>query len=213
MNNRKIFIALLLFFIVSPIAAQIITPGKIHHSNLSATDSSRHKKKIINNRWHPYAGFHVSGDAGMYYIGPSFQAGTDFYIRERLLLSTFFQYFQDKLHTTGPGGFFEDGKYRTLTAALLIQANTSKKTTGRSFFMAAGMAVQNRVDTANTSYDHWNDRRTTLTPAFRFGYFFTLNRHKLSIEINGTGPYSYGDENSGVIEILTQVSLGCRYIF
>jgi hypothetical protein len=213
MESRKIFSAILFLFILSPVVAQSGSKNKIQLSAVSSEDSSLFKKKKTNSRWHPYAGLHISGDAGMYYIGPSFQIGTDFYLQKKLLLSTYLHYFRDELHTTGENGFFEDGKYRTLTGALLIQLNTSKKITGRSFFIAAGMAIQNRVDTATTSYDQWNDRRTTLLPAFRLGYFFPLRSHKLSIEINGTGPYSEMVEGSGFTEILTQVSLGCRYIF
>jgi hypothetical protein len=212
-NNRTTFIAALLLLIVSPIAAQLAITNKNHSSSLSIADSTGHKKKIINNRWQPYIGLHVSGDAGMYYIGPSFQAGTDFYLKKKLLLSAYFHYFRDELHTSDVNGFFEDGKYRTMTGALLIQTNTAKKRTDKSFFLAAGISIQNRVDTANTSYDHWNDRRTTLTPAMRLGYFFPVRKRRLSVELNATGPYRYGDETSSVLEILTQLSFGCRFIF
>jgi len=165
---------------------------------------------------HPFAGIHISGDAEMYYIGPSFQAGVDFQFRPKIILSAYFQYFNKKTDKVEFGGDFEHGRFRTLTGALLIQGNTGKRQ-DKSFFIAGGVALQRWHDKFSSNYDSWDDKRTTYIPAFRIGYFFPLEQTKITIELNGTGPYFYSEDNYissvSVTEILTQVSLGMRLIF
>lgn len=174
--------------------------------------SQKRVKEVISHRWQPYAGIHVSGDAEMYYVGPSFQAGMDYFLKKRILVSAYIHYFSKKVNNVSTGGFFENGKFKTITGTILIQTNTAKKL-NRSIFFAGGVAVQRWRDNFSSSYDNWDDKRTTFTPAIRLGYFFPIEKNKMSVELNGIGPYSYGDANSSVIEILTQISFGARYIF
>ena len=135
--------------------------------------------------------------------------------KKRVLLSSYIHYFIKKVSNAEYGGFLEKAKFKTFTATLLIQANTGKSPT-KSFFIAGGAALQRWRDNYSNNYDSWDDKRTTLIPAFRLGYFFSLDKHKMAVELNGTGPYSYAytnDISSGrVIEILTQLSLGVRFI-
>jgi hypothetical protein len=42
---------------------------------------------------HPYAGLDFSSDAEMYYLGPSFEAGSDITFTNHLALGTYFHYF------------------------------------------------------------------------------------------------------------------------
>ncbi|MEO7924854.1 MAG: hypothetical protein ABIR30_14315 [Chitinophagaceae bacterium] len=165
--------------------------------------------------WHPYLGLHISGDAEMFYLGPSFQGGVDFQVRERIVLSGYVHYFMKKRENVEYGGFLEKGRFKTFTGALLLQLNTSINP-AKSCFLAGGIAIQRWRDKYSTDYDSWDDKRTTWIPAIRVGYFFPIQENKLSIELNGTGPYSYtyGDPPTGrVLEILTQLSLGMRFIF
>ena len=170
---------------------------------------------VYKPTWHPYAGIHISGDAEMFYIGPSFQAGVDYQLKKRIVLSGYLHYFTKRVNTIEYGGIFRNGKFKTFTGALLFQGNISKSLT-KSFFLAAGIALQRWRDKYNSSYDSWDDKRTTLIPAFRLGYFFPMDQHKLTIELNGTGPYGYSYSNDisagSVLEILTQISLGMRFI-
>lgn len=172
-------------------------------------------RNIYTANWHPYLGIHITGDAEMFYIGPSFQAGVDYQVKERIVLSSYIHYFSKKVTNTEYGGFSEKGKFKTITGALLIQANTGKRP-GKSFFIAAGAALQRWSDKYSNNYDSWDDKRTTLIPAFRLGYFFPFDQYKMTIELNGTGPYAYSytnDISSGrVTEILTQLSLGVLFI-
>lgn len=180
-------------------------------SSIAKKDSLLPKNKAAR-RWHPYAGIYFTGDAGMYYIGPGFQAGLDYRLKKHLLISAGFHYFGDQLHTRSTG-FFEDGKYRSYTAQALLQWNSGRQPEQRSFFVAGGLALQHRRDTAITSYDQWDEVHTYVVPAMRSGYYFPLGKYQLSTEINLTGPYTYGDASFRVLEIFSQVAIGCRFIF
>ena len=177
--------------------------------------TTKKARNIYKPGWHPYAGIHITGDAEMFYIGPSFQAGVDYQLKKRMVLSGYIHFFARKIENVEYGGFLEKGKFKTLTGALLIQANTSKSLS-KSFFLAAGAALQRWRDKYTTNYGSWDDKRTTLIPAFRIGYFFPIDKHKMTVELNGTVPYFYSytnDISSGrVTEILTQLSLGVRFI-
>jgi len=163
-------------------------------------------------RLNPYVGLHISGDAEMYYIGPSLQIGADLQLKKRLLLTSYIHFFQKKVNRTEPGGLFENGSFKTITVAALIQTNISKKLT-RSFFFAGGFCVQRWNDKFISDYASWDLQRTTLLPAIRIGYFFSTGKNKIAIELNGMGPYFYTDGEWNGVEILTQLSVGMRYIF
>jgi hypothetical protein len=171
------------------------------------------KKIQPQRKWHPYLGLHITGDAEMFYIGPSFQLGTDLQLKKRFLVSSYIHYFGKKVNNVEYGGYFENGKLNILTIAALAQLNTSRNLR-RSFFIAGGIAFQYWHDRYKNNFSDWDNERNTLLPAIRFGYFFPSGKNRITIELNATGPYSYGDDNSSVTEILTQFSfLGCRFIF
>jgi hypothetical protein len=174
--------------------------------------SHKKVKDTLRRRWHPYAGIHVSGDAAMVFIGPSFQAGVDFQLKRRVVLSAYLHYFHKKINNVWDGGGYENGRFKTITGTILCQANSSRNP-NKSFFIAGGVAIQRWMQLYNSDYNSWDDKRTTVVPAARLGYFFPIGDNKITVELNATGPYSYGDANSSVLEILTQVSFGFRYIF
>jgi hypothetical protein len=147
----------------------------------------------------------------MYYIGASIQVGTDFQLRKRLLLSSYFQFFSKKVNRIYPTDT-EIGRFKTITAAALIQINTSAKLT-RSFFLAGGICIQSWKDNFTNNYYGWDKQRTNLLPVARIGYYFPLGKLSMTIELNGTGPYSYQDGEWHSVEILTQLSFGTRFIF
>ena len=207
---QKNFLWLLLFLLTGTVA---FPQHREKEWTIICGDCSHTKvKDSLRQRWHPYAGIHVSGDAEMFYIGPSFQAGTDFLLKKRIVLSAYIHYFGKKVNNVGTGGFFENGKFKTITGTILIQANIARSLK-RSFFIGLGTAVQRWRDKYSSSFGSWDDKRTTVTPAMRLGYFFPGGNNKIAVELNGTGPYRSGDTNSYSIEILTQISFGIRYIF
>ncbi|MFI5186994.1 MAG: hypothetical protein ACHQF0_09735 [Chitinophagales bacterium] len=157
----------------------------------------------------PYAGIHISGDAEMFYIGPSFQIGGDFQLKRRLLLSSYFQFFKKRVYHPVP---FERGSFQTETAACLVQLNTGAKIS-RSFFIAGGICVQRLSDDYMAIFNSYNVQRTNVLPAVRIGYFFSLQKHEIAIELNAEGPYSYQDDGATITEIITQLSFGVRFIF
>ena len=80
---------LLFFFTTTVVFSQ--QNKEIDTANISS------KIKIINTgRWHPFIGIHVSADAEMFYIGPSFQIGTDFQLKKELFSLHIFITFQKK---------------------------------------------------------------------------------------------------------------------
>ena len=84
----------------------------------------------------------------------------------------------------------------------------------KGFFAAGGVALQQWADRFKGNFGSYNDARTTVTPAIRMGYIFPAGLRAITIEFNGTGPYSYSDGAYGtIIEVFTQVSLGVRFIF
>lgn len=162
-------------------------------------------------RLHPYIGIHLPGDAELYYIGPSFQVGTDYYLKKRLLLSGYGHYYAKIVDRLNRDNSFEKGKFKTITGCILLQFNVSRNL-NRSFFFAGGMSIQRWADNFKSSWNVWDIKRTTVLPAVRLGYFFPVYRFKLALELNGTGPYSYHEDNSDMLEILTQISVGLRLI-
>jgi hypothetical protein len=208
--NKKELVMGLLFFISLPGFSQLLTDKW----KITCGDCNSPKATIsFWQRWYPFAGIHFSGDAEMFYIGPSIMAGTDFRLRKLLFLSTYFHYFNKIVnHKEDYSGFFEKGRFRTLSGALLLQMNTGKSLS-KSFYIGAGVSLQKWMDRYNSSYKNWDKKRLTFIPAYRVGYFFPFERHKLAIEFNATGPYSYIDDSWSATEIFTQVSLGCRFIF
>ena len=207
---QKLISCLLLFLLTG--SAAFPQHGKKEWTIICDDCSYKKAEETLRHRWQPYAGIHVSGDAEMFYIGPSFQAGTDFFMSKRILLSAYIHYFGKKVKNADASGFFEDGKFKTITGTLLIQANIARNLK-RSFFIGLGAAVQGWRDNYSSSYGSWDDKRTTVTPAMRIGYFFPIGNNKITVELNGTGPYTSGNAISYSIEILTQLSFGVRYIF
>ncbi|MES1223712.1 MAG: hypothetical protein ABUT20_49915 [Bacteroidota bacterium] len=206
---KKNCLWLLLFLLQS---AAAISQHKNTEWRVVCGDCIEKKEKIpFWQRWHPYAGIHISGDAEMYYIGPSLQAGIDYQPVKKMLLSAYFHHYLKQVDKREYGGIYEKGRFKTMTGAILLQWNTGRNMEN-SFFIAGGVAIQSWKDRFSSNYDSWDDKRVTLTPAIRIGYFFTPARNKISIELNGTGPYSYMDGTWHATEILTQLSLGVRFL-
>jgi len=169
-------------------------------------------------KWYPYAGLHGSMDAEGFYVGPSFQVGTDYAVRKKLALTAYLHYFPKSVKGYYEGGY-EQGRFRCLTLAVMAQKRVFNKGE-RGWFVAGGMAFQHAKDdyVYDDPYnnDDWEDHsnRFLVTGAFRFGYNFPLKNMAMAFEINGTGPYiskvgpaPYYNQS---IEILTQLSLGFR---
>src|SRR5689334_11133243 len=81
---------------------------------------------ISQSKWHPYFGLHESMDAEGYYFGPSAQAGIDYRLKKRINLSSYIQYFPDRVDKLYSDLTFEDGKYYSIIVAVLSEFNLSK---------------------------------------------------------------------------------------
>lgn len=200
---------LLLFTLIQP----LVTQAQFKSSKWkNAEDSLLIVRKHLSP-FHPYVGLHLSSDAEMYYLGPSFQAGVDFNLKPRLALSTYIHYFYVGVNNRDNSGLIEKGRMRTFTSAFLIQLDAGAGWY-KGFFVGTGIALQQYADRFQGSWSRWDDKRTTLTLAIRLGYLFPAGLHAIAIEFNGTGPYSYSDGYTGTVtEVFTQVSFGARFIF
>jgi hypothetical protein len=181
------------------------------NKDIDTANISSKIKIISTSRWHPYIGIHLSADAEMFYLGPSFQIGTDFQLKRKILLTSYFHYYSKKIKNNYNNSFSENGKFKTFTGAVLCQINPGKNLR-RSFFIAGGVAIQSWRDIYASGNTAWDEKRITILPAMRLGYFFPAGWHKLAVELNWTGPYSYSDGTTDAIEIATQLSLGVRFI-
>lgn len=170
---------------------------------------------FAQRRWKPYSGLYVSMDAAGYYVGPSFQLGTDYRLKKQLALSFYLHYFPEGTDIKYDDGSFEKGKYRSTTMALLLQKHVSKNE-NKGWFLAAGMAFQRSTDDYKTDLFEEHLNRSIVIAAIRFGYAFPLKKNTLLVELNGTGPYigktGPAPYYEKLIEVLTQLSLGLRWV-
>jgi hypothetical protein len=171
---------------------------------------------FCQSKWQPYLGLHASGDAELFYLGPSFQVGTDFVISKKSALTSYLHFFPKKVNNSYTDGSFEKGKYRSLTAALLFEGRLGR-TSNKGTYLAGGLAFQSLKDDFSSNTNMWNMERNIIVPAIRIGYAFPFKVNKVTIELNATGPSNYKiDDNpftGEIIEILTQISIGTRYTF
>ena len=148
----------------------------------------------VQSQTNRYVGVYFTGDAQMYYIGPSILVGSDFRINERFNACLYGQYFEKD---------FGDHGFQTWSLAALGQINLGKR---KRFYLAVGLAWQRAIE------DYFNDdeiNRSILIPAYRAGYHIISKKFILSPEINLTGPYSYRQTT----EIFTLPSIGTRLQF
>lgn len=154
-------------------------------------------------------------DAAGYFVGPSINVGTDYLLKNKTSLSTYFHYFHDNLHNEIPG-YYETGKYNSLILALLLQQHLSRNL-NKGFEVGGGVAIQRTTDEHVNTYDSGVDRRTIFVGALRFGYKFPIKRNALAIELNAVGPHMEEIGEPPYVthrtELLTQLSLGGRFIF
>jgi len=163
-------------------------------------------------RWHPYVGLHASGDAALYYLGPSLQVGTDYHFNGRIGLTGYLHSYRRSLTRTDPM-HYEKGHFHSLTGAVLVELRPARKAP-RGFQLAAGLAVQQVDSEFDSRWAYWDERRTNVLPALRLGYAFPLlQRHLLTAELNATGPYQERGYGYTYTEIITQLSLGTRIIW
>jgi hypothetical protein len=168
------------------------------------------------SRWNPYAGVCVSMDAGGYFVGPSFLAGTDYRLKNKISVSSYVQYFSARLNDTYLDGTVEKGKYKSLIAAILLQSQLSKND-NKGFRGGIGIAFHTTKTHSEINYDTTTTKRNIFTAAFRLGYYFPLGRKTMVVELDAVGPYKYSEGTppyqTDVTELLTQLSLGIKYIF
>ena len=148
----------------------------------------------VQSQTNRYIGIYFTGDAQMYYTGPSILAGSDFRINEQFSACFYSQYFKRD---------FGDHGFQTWSLAALGQINLGKR---KRFYLAVGLAWQRAIE------DDFNDdeiNRSILIPAYRAGYHIIFKKFILSPEINLTGPYSYRQTT----EIFTLPSIGTRLQF
>ena len=193
----------------------IVQPFMVLSQSKAQTWKNKEDSLLVVHRnqscLHPYAGLHFSSDAEMYYLGPSFEAGSDITFTNHLALGTYFHYFYVGVNNR-TDGLIEKGRLRTFTWVVLLQLNAGAGWY-KGFFVGLGLALQRYADRFQGPFGSWNDKRSTATLAIRTGYTFTAGLHAIAIEFNGIGPYTYSDGYGTITEIFTQVSFGGRFIF
>ena len=147
------------------------------------------------SRWRSYVGVYFTGDAEVYYAGPSILLGSSFFIKKDLSVSFYGHYFEKD---------FGDHSFKAGTVAILCQVNLGKR---ERFYIAVGSAWQRAIEEDDFYSDVIN--RSIIIPAFRVGHHFAFKKFTLSPEINATGPYIY---NNG-LELFTLPSIGVRLHF
>lgn len=173
-------------------------------------------KCVSQSRWHPFVGVHASMDGGGYYVGPSFQIGTDYSLKNRNSLVAYLHYFSKKLDNTWSDGSFEHGKYKSAAATILFQVQLSNKEK-RGMLLAAGAALQKTSENYKSDIEEIHSKRVILVAALRIAHLFPISSKTLSVELNALGPHKRTEGTEPYIteitEVLTQLSLGARLIF
>jgi len=171
---------------------------------------------LSQTKWDPYFGLHVSMDAEGYYVGPSGQIGINYRLKKRINLSSYLHYFPKKVEINYTDGTFENGKYKSIIAALLFETNFFRSN-NRGLLLAGGLAVHSTTDNYTSSFYDEYTKRTIVVGAIRIGYSLPIKARAITFELNAVGPYI---GNTGpppyfeqLVEILTQLSLGTRIIF
>ncbi len=212
MNFLKITPLIAVVLLITSLMQPLSTCGQSKFSEWKNKQDSLVIVQRHSSHWHPYGGLHLSSDAEMYYLGPSFQAGLDVNLARQFAFSTYFHYFYVGVNNR-TNGMVQKGRMRTFTWASLLQLEMGAGWY-KGFFVGLGFALQRDADRFQGSWSTWDDKRSTFTPAIRLGYTFPAGLHAIAIEFNGTGPYSYNSgPNETTIEIFTQVSFGGRFIF
>ena len=167
-------------------------------------------------RWHPYGGIHISMNSDIYYAGPSYQLGTDYTLKKGWALSLYGHYFPESADVKNSDGSSEKGKYRSAAIVLLVQKKFLPRKPG-GWFLGGGIAGHKYTDDYVSSSFETHDSYKIITLSTRVGYIFQAGDHALTFELNAigphigeTGPPPYYEQ---LIEILTQLSFGIRYIF
>ncbi|MEO8819513.1 MAG: hypothetical protein ABI374_01595 [Ginsengibacter sp.] len=207
--NKNIIVAIVLLGI--SLGKPLNTRAQFIQKKWRSPEDSLVVVKSHLSRWHPYGGLHLSSDAEMYYLGPSFEAGVDVNLKTHLALGAYIHYFFVGVNNRD-NGVIEKGRMRTFTTAVLIQVNAGAGWY-KGFFLGFGLAIQQYADRFKGRWGSWDDKRTTVTLAIRTGYLFPAGLNAIAIEFNGTGPHSYNDGPDSITEIFTQVSVGGRFIF
>jgi hypothetical protein len=172
---------------------------------------------LAQKKWHPYLGVHVSMNADGYYVGPSAQVGVNYRINQKISLSSYVHYFAKKVAEAYPNGTFQNGNYKSMIVCLLVETNFYRKD-NKGIIVAGGLAVHSSIDdyTASYFYEEHN-KRMILVAAARIGYSLPIKKRSIVFELNAVGPYVSDTGPAPYfykeIEILTQLSLGMRFIF
>ena len=148
----------------------------------------------------------------MFYIGPSGQLGADYRFSQYFGLSVYGHAFVRRIDRDFGNFKFERGKFDCLTTALLLDFHPGGNPV-RGAFLGAGIAGQYLRDDYVSDYQTINRQRYDVLPAIRLGYAFPLGGHQLTAELNATGPYSEKTPNGSITELLTQLSLGTRFVW
>ena len=167
-------------------------------------------------RFEPYLGLHVSMDAGAYFLGPSFMVGTNYLLQKKVSISSYFHLFKGRLYDVYPDGSIDKGKYQSYILAFLLQRHLSRSPK-KGIELAGGAAVQRTINNYNIDNRAGDEKRTLIVAALRVGYKFPIKQRALTVELNTVGPYigKVGPPPyyAQTLEILTQFSLGSRFLF
>ncbi|MGK7395502.1 MAG: hypothetical protein ACNS62_13075 [Candidatus Cyclobacteriaceae bacterium M3_2C_046] len=140
-----------------------------------------------------YAGAYFTGDAEMYYLGPSFLVGADILLMAPgLILSPYGQYFSVN---------YTNESYDAAVLAVLLQFDFNPKKSN-ALFMGFGPSFSFRREI----YHNIEESNRFLIPAIRVGYRFLFKNLNVNAEI--TTPAFYRQNLS--FELFTLPSVGIR---
>jgi hypothetical protein len=155
-------------------------------------------------------------DGGAYFIAPSLMVGADYLLRDKFSACSYFHAFKGRLYDVYPNGSIDQGKYQSYLLAILLQRHLSQSIK-KGMFLAGGAAMQRTINDYIIDNVAGVEKRMILVGALRVGYKFPIKQKSLTVELNGVGPYigkvGPPPDNAQTIEVLTQLSLGSRFIF
>ncbi len=157
--------------------------------------------------WFFESAVRLTGDAEMYFIGPSWNAGAGRSVGKKWTMSTSYTYFSCSRALPG----MPKEKYKTNTLDLILNFNFLSLFKDRQgWYAGGGVAWQSRYEIFFINNTYLSESKDYFTSAYNVGYRFPVKikgkPRSLSIDIKATG--AYREKTS--IEILTQVMMGVR---
>lgn len=172
-----------------------------------------------NRKWFVETAIWFTGDAELFFIGPSLGLGVGKHVGKNWSVSTSYTWFSRQIDHAH--GYYD--KYRTHTFDLTSNyklRNIFKPDAGLYVGGGVGVQARNEVCFAPEHFAETPDgivatNRTTAVAVLNMGYQFPIHINgkprSLSIDLKATGPYVEQSVQGNYVEILTQLMFGVRF--